>query len=108
MGDHDPLHAYFTVCEIDLDIRHGGNISFGSVVLDKSNAALRQLIATAILPEREASAAFVDAAFVLLDYPAWQTLSQGRSTAEAARIAGDCLTDLLPRLTQPQPRGKQS
>jgi len=77
-------------------------------ILDKGKAALRQLIAAAIVPEREPSAAFVDAAFVLLDYPAWQTLSQGRSTAEAARIAGDCLTDLLPRLTQPQPRGKQS
>jgi hypothetical protein len=35
---------------------------------------------------------------------AWQTLSQGRSNAEAARI-GDCLADLLPRLTQTQPRG---
>jgi hypothetical protein len=79
-----------------------------NAILDKSKAALRQMIAAAIIPEREPSAAFVDAAFVLLDYPAWQTLSQGRSNAEAVRIASDCLADLLPRLTQTQPRGKRS
>jgi len=79
-----------------------------NAILDKSKAALRQMIAAAIIPEREPSAAFVDAAFVLLDYPAWQTLSQGRSNAEAVRIASDCLADLLPRLTQTQPRGKRT
>ena len=39
MGDHDALHAYFAVCEIDVDSGHGGHISFGSVVLHKRNAS---------------------------------------------------------------------
>jgi AcrR family transcriptional regulator len=77
-------------------------------ILAQGNVALRQLIATAVAPEREATAAFVDAAFVLLDYPAWQELTRSRSSPEAARIAGDCLADLLPHLTRPQPRKEKS
>jgi AcrR family transcriptional regulator len=71
----------------------------------KGDAALRELIAAALAPQREPTAEFLDAAFVLLDYPAWQALTGSRSSPEAARIAGDCLADLLPRLTQPR-KGK--
>jgi AcrR family transcriptional regulator len=72
------------------------------------NAELRELIAAAVAPEREPTAGFVDAAFVLLDYPAWKELTRSHSSPEAARIAGDCLTDLLPRLTHPQRRKEKS
>jgi AcrR family transcriptional regulator len=77
-------------------------------ILARGNAALRQLIAAAVAPDREPTAGFVDAAFVLLDYPAWQELTSSRSSPEAARIAGDCLADLLPRLTRSQPRKGKS
>lgn len=77
-------------------------------ILARGNAALRQLIVDAVAPGREAMAGFVDAAFVLLDYPAWQELTRSRSSPEAARIAGDCLADLLPRLTRSQPRKAKS
>lgn len=77
-------------------------------IVAQSNAVLRELIAAAVAPEREPTADFVDAAFVLLDYPAWQNLTRDRSSSEAARIAGDCLTDLLPRLTRPQLRKGKS
>ncbi len=73
-----------------------------AAIVAQGNVALRELIAAALVPDREPTAAFVDAAFVLLDYPAWQELTRGRSTPEAARIAGDCLADLLPRLTHPR------
>ena len=77
-------------------------------ILARGNGILRQLIAAAIAPDREPTAGFVDAAFVLLDYPAWQELTRSRSSPEAARIAGDCLADLLPRLTRSQPRKGKS
>ncbi|MCW5591390.1 MAG: TetR/AcrR family transcriptional regulator [Burkholderiales bacterium] len=70
----------------------------------RGEAALRQLIAAAVAPEREPTDAFVDAAFVLLDYPAWKALTRDRPTAEAARIAADSLSDLLPRLTRARSR----
>jgi len=73
-------------------------------ILAEDNAALRQFVAAAVAPERMPTAAFVDAAFVLLDYPAWQQFSRSRSSAEAARVAGECLADLLPHLTHPQHR----
>jgi AcrR family transcriptional regulator len=79
-----------------------------AAIAARRNALLRELIAAAVAPEREPTADFVDAAFVLLDYPAWQELARTRSTLEAAGIAGDCLADLLPRLTQPRPRKEQS
>jgi AcrR family transcriptional regulator len=62
---------------------------------------VRRLAVAALAPDREPAAGFVDAAFVLLDYPAWKTLTRERSTAEAARLAGDGLADLVPRLTRP-------
>ena len=77
-------------------------------IMALGNAALRQFIAAAVAPDREPTAGFVDAAFVLLDYPAWQELTRSRSSPEAARIAGDCLADLLPRLTRSQPRKGKS
>lgn len=73
-------------------------------ILARGNAALRELIAAAVVPEREPGDGFVDAAFVLLDYPAWQALARNRSSPEAARIVGDCLADLLLRLTRTQTR----
>jgi AcrR family transcriptional regulator len=73
-------------------------------IMAADEASLRQLVAAAAAAEREATSAFVDAACVLLSFPSWQALTRGRSSAEAARIAGDCLADLLPRLTRPLPR----
>ena len=77
-------------------------------ILDQGNAALRKLIEAAVAPEREPVAGFTDAAFVLLDFPAWKELTRGRSTAEAARITGDCLADLVSRLTRPSRRKGKS
>jgi hypothetical protein len=77
-------------------------------IMARGNAALRQLIVAAVAPDREPIAGFVDAAFVLLDYPAWQELTRSRSSPEAARIAGDCLADLLPRFTRSQLRKGKS
>jgi AcrR family transcriptional regulator len=74
----------------------------------RSHAALRELIAAAVAPELEPTADFVDAASVLLDFPAWQALTRSRSSEDAARIAGDCLADLVPRLAPPQPRKEKS
>lgn len=62
---------------------------------------VRRLAVAALAPGREPAPGFADAAFVLLDYPAWQALTRGRSTADAARLAGDGLADLVPRLTRP-------
>lgn len=73
-------------------------------ILEPANSSLRELIAAAVAPEREPTAGFVDAAFVLLSFPAWQQLTRNRSNSEAAHIAGDCLADLLLRLTRPHPR----
>jgi AcrR family transcriptional regulator len=64
---------------------------------------LRDAIAAALAPDHEPTPDFVDAAFVLLDYPAWQALTRSRSSPEAARVAGECLVDLLPRLDPPKP-----
>ena len=77
-------------------------------VLAPNDVQLRELIAAALGPEREPAAGFVDAASVLLSFPAWQELTRRRSNVEAARIAGDCLAGLLPRLTRPQPRKAKS
>src|SRR4029079_17571439 len=41
-------------------------------IIARGNAALRQLIVAAVATDGAAHAGFVDAAFVLLDYPAWQ------------------------------------
>jgi AcrR family transcriptional regulator len=67
-------------------------------IFARGNAALRELIAAAVKPAHKPTAAFVDAAFVLLDYPGWRELTRTRSSPEAARIAGDCLAELLPIL----------
>ena len=77
-------------------------------ILAQGHASLRQLIATAVAPEREPTAGFVDAASVLLSFPAWQELTRHRSNSKAARIAADCLADLLPRLTRPPSRKAKS
>ena len=76
-------------------------------IMARENSALRELIAAAVAAERAPLASFVDAAFVLLDYPAWRELTRIRSSPSAARIAGDCLAALLPCLSPSQPsRGK--
>ena len=74
------------------------------VIMARGDEALRELIVAAVAPDREPIAGFVEVAFVLLHYPAWQELTRNCSSPEAACIAGDCLADLLPRLTQPRPR----
>ena len=72
-----------------------------AAILARGDDAARALVAAALARDREPAAGVVDAAFVLLDYPAWRTLARDRSTAEAARLAGDGLADLVPRLTRP-------
>ena len=71
-------------------------------IIAKGSDALRALIAAVVAPDHDSTPDFVDAAFVLLDFPAWQALTRTRSSAEAAHVAGECLADLLPRLTSPQ------
>jgi len=75
-------------------------------ILARGDDELRRLIADAVAPDRVPSAAFIDAAFVLLSYPAWQRFTQDRSRADATRIVGDALAALLPLLTQPKTKGK--
>ena len=74
-------------------------------ILDRGKAALRGLVEAAVAPDREPADGFVDAALVGLDYPAWKELTRSRSSAEAARIASDCLAALVSRLTR-SPRRK--
>lgn len=66
---------------------------------DQATAGLKQLIALALKPERSAPPGFVDVALALLAYPGWKQLSPGRSHDAAAKLAGDCLTAMLPALT---------
>ena len=68
-------------------------------ILSRAAAGLKELIALAVRPEREASPGFIDAALALLAYPGWKQLSQGRSHDAAAQLAGDCLAAMLPALT---------
>jgi AcrR family transcriptional regulator len=68
-------------------------------ILSQASASLKELIVLAVKPELVASPGFVDAALALLAYPGWKQLSQGRSSDAAAKLAGDCLTALLPTLT---------
>ena len=72
-----------------------------AAIFARGDENLRRLAVAALAPDREPIAGFVDVAFVLLDYPAWKTLTRERPTAEAARLAGDGLADLVPRLTRP-------
>jgi len=71
-----------------------------NAIVAKGQDALRTLIAATVAPDHEPGADFVDAAFVLLDFPAWQTLTRSRSSAAAGGVAGECLVNLLPRLTR--------
>lgn len=63
-------------------------------------AELRSLIDSALGDACTATPEFMDVALVLLDYPAWQTFTRRRPTAQAARLAADCLIRLLPHLTE--------
>jgi len=71
-----------------------------NAIVAEGQDALRTLIAATVAPDHEPGADFVDAAFVLLDFPAWQTLTRSRSSAAAGGVAGECLVNLLPRLTR--------
>ena len=77
-------------------------------ILAKGDAALRQLIAAAVAPDREPSAAFVDAAFVLLDYPAWQALSQAVRTPRRRASPAIAWPIFCPVSPKPNPERKQS
>lgn len=77
-------------------------------ILAQGDDATRTLAVAALAPDREPDAGFADAAFVWLDYPAWKTLTRGRSSEDAARIAGDGLADLVPRLTHPFRQRKET
>ncbi|HQU48523.1 MAG TPA: helix-turn-helix domain-containing protein [Casimicrobiaceae bacterium] len=72
-----------------------------AAVFARSDDEVRRLAVAALAPDRESLPGFTDAAFVLLDYPAWKTLTRGRSTGDAAHLAGEGLADLVPRLTRP-------
>jgi AcrR family transcriptional regulator len=70
-------------------------------VFAQGQAHLRDLLRAAV--GRRVNDAFLDAALVLLDYPAWQSLTRQRTSARAAAIAGDALAALLDTLS-PQTR----
>ena len=72
-----------------------------AAILARGDDEVRRVAVATLAPDREPAGAFADAAFVLLDYPAWKALSHERSSTEAARLAGDGLADLVPRLTRP-------
>ncbi len=59
---------------------------------------LRKLIRQAVAPEFKATSAFLDAATVLLDYPAWKSFRHRRSAPNSVTLASCCLTALLPAL----------
>lgn len=69
-------------------------------ILGQGTARLKELIALALRPERQAAPEFIDAALALLAYPGWKQLSPRRSGDAAAKLAGDCLTAMLPALTR--------
>lgn len=69
-------------------------------IFSRGQAELRKLIAQAVAPAYRATPDFLDAATLLLDYPAWKTFTHGRSAAEAAKLAGECLVALLPSINQ--------
>jgi AcrR family transcriptional regulator len=69
-------------------------------IFDQGQSGLRQLLAQAVAPEYRATPEFLDAALVLLDYPAWKSFSQDRTPSKAAKLAGDCLIALLPALSR--------
>jgi AcrR family transcriptional regulator len=69
-------------------------------VFARGQSALRRLVKEAVSPEYRATPEFLDAAMLLLDYPAWKSFSHGRSRAKAAELAGECLVALLPILAQ--------
>lgn len=75
-------------------------------VFERNEAALRDLIAQAVAPEFRAGPAFLDAALLLLDYPAWKRLTERRSRVRAAALAGDGLVALLEALCQASPKAR--
>ncbi|CAI8801288.1 putative TetR/AcrR-family transcriptional regulator [Methylococcus capsulatus] len=75
-------------------------------VFGRNEAALRDLLAQAVMPDFRADPAFLDAALVLLDYPAWKHLTERRSRVRAAALAGDCLVALLETLCQASPKDR--
>lgn len=75
-------------------------------VFDRGEAALRELLTQAAAPDYRATPAFLDAALLLLDYPAWKRLTERRSRVRAAALAGDGLVALLETLCQASPRAR--
>lgn len=69
-------------------------------IFDAGQAQLRDLVTQAVAPDYRASPEFLDAALLLLDYPAWKSLRRRRSQSRAAALAGECLVALLAPLCQ--------
>lgn len=69
-------------------------------VFDSGLTQLRKLLTQAVGPDFRATPEFLDAALLLLDYPAWKGLRHRRSQSRAAALAGECLVALLDRLCQ--------
>lgn len=69
-------------------------------IFQGGQAQLRELLREAA--GASANAAFLDAALVLLDYPAWKSLVAGRTAEQAAALAGDCLVALHQSLCSPR------
>jgi AcrR family transcriptional regulator len=67
------------------------------VMLERGRAELRGLIAEAAAPAfaGQAPAEFADLALALLDYPAWETMTERRASADAAEAACRALAALL-------------
>lgn len=69
-------------------------------ILAQGQSGLRQLLTQALTPEYRATPEFLDAALVLLDYPAWKSFSHDRTPPKAAKLMGDCLIALLSTLSR--------
>ncbi len=69
-------------------------------ILARGQSELRRLVEQAVSPDYHATAEFLDAAMVLLDYPAWKAFAHARSPTKTAEVASECLVALLQPLAQ--------
>lgn len=69
-------------------------------ILARGQFELRRLVEQAVSPDYRATPEFLDAAMVLLDYPAWKAFAHERSPSKTAELASECLIALLQTLAQ--------
>ncbi|MEJ8567719.1 TetR/AcrR family transcriptional regulator [Elongatibacter sediminis] len=68
-------------------------------MFEQQQKALGGLIRQAVVAPREPTDSFVDAALILLSYPAYVQFTASREIEEAADLAASCLVSLLEPLT---------